>query len=59
MAWRRPPCIEALEETLATYGSPTIFNRDQGCQFTREALTDVLKAHGIKISMDGMPVWVE
>ena len=27
-------CVEALEEALARYGKPEIFNTDQGCQFT-------------------------
>jgi putative transposase len=30
-----------------------IFNTDQGSQFTSTDFTGVLKAHGIKISMDG------
>ncbi|VVT30673.1 hypothetical protein SPHINGO391_520051 [Sphingomonas aurantiaca] len=30
-------CIEALEEALARYGKPTIFNSDQGSQFTSAA----------------------
>ena len=36
-------CVEALEEALARYGAPEIFNTDQGAQFTSEAFTDVLK----------------
>ena len=36
-------CIEALEEALARYGKPEIFNTDQGSQFTSAAFTDVLK----------------
>ena len=46
-------CIEALKEALFKYGAPQIFNSDQGCQFTSEAFTSVLKAWDIKISMDG------
>ncbi len=46
-------CVDCLEQALQTYGAPEIFNTDQGCQFTSEAFTDVLKAHGIAISMDG------
>lgn len=46
-------CIEALQEALTTYGAPTIFNTDQGSQFTSEAFTGVLKKHNICISMDG------
>ena len=30
-----------------------IFNTDQGSQFTSGELTDVLKVHGIQVSMDG------
>jgi putative transposase len=46
-------CREALTEALAEYGTPEIFNTDQGCQFTSAEFTDVLKAHDIRISMDG------
>ena len=52
-------CIEALEEALATYGTPEIFNTDQGCQFTSEAFTGVLQQAGITISMDGKGRWVD
>lgn len=52
-------CIEALEEALANYGVPTIFNSDQGCQFTSEAFIAVFKEHGVKISMDGKGRWME
>ena len=53
------PCIEALEEAIAKYGAPSIFNSDQGCQFTSERFTNVLKAHHIKISMDGKGRWMD
>lgn len=46
-------CVDCLEEALTRYGNPEIFNTDQGCQFTSESFTGVLKAHGIAISMDG------
>ena len=46
-------CVEALEEALARYGPPEIFNTDQGSQFTSNRFTDVLIAHDVKISMDG------
>jgi putative transposase len=46
-------CIEALEEAQAKWGTPEIFNTDQGAQFTATAFTDVLREGGIKISMDG------
>jgi len=53
------PCIEVLEEALASYGPPEIFNSDQGCQFTSEGFTDVLKDHDVKISMDGKGRWMD
>lgn len=46
-------CVEALREALAKYGSPDIFNTDQGSQFTSEDFTRVLKGHKVRISMDG------
>jgi putative transposase len=46
-------CVEALKEALCKYGTPEIFNTDQGCQFTSEAFTSVLKAWNVRISMDG------
>jgi len=46
-------CVEALQEALSRYGRPDIFNTDQGSQFTSTAFTQVLKDHGIAISMDG------
>ena len=46
-------CLECLEQAFQAYGTPEIFNTDQGCQFTSEAFTSVLKAHGVAISMDG------
>jgi putative transposase len=46
-------CIEALEEALARFGKPEIFNTDQGSQFTSAAFIGVLKQASIQISMDG------
>jgi putative transposase len=45
-------CVEALEEALERYGTPDIFNTDQGVHFTSEDFTSVLKAHSVQISMD-------
>ena len=59
LAWRvsntleTEGCLEALDEALASYGVPEILNTDQGAQYTSEAFTAVLNAHGITISMDG------
>lgn len=50
-------CVEALEEAVANYGKPDIFNTDQGSQFTGEAFTSVLKRNDIAISMDGKGAW--
>ncbi|WP_416409325.1 IS3 family transposase [Agrobacterium rosae] len=50
-------CIEAVEEALARYGKPDIFNTDQGSQFTSIDFTEVLKKAGIEISMDGKGAW--
>jgi len=47
-------CVAALHEALALYGSPSIFNTDQGSQFTSEAFTRVLLDAGVAISMDGV-----
>ncbi len=46
-------CVTALKRALAM-GTPEIFNSDQGCQFTSESFTGVLKGAGIRISMDGV-----
>lgn len=50
-------CIEALQEAIARYGTPEIFNTDQGSQFTSAAFTGLLMHHGIRISMDGKGCW--
>jgi putative transposase len=46
-------CVSALESALRRHGRPEIFNTDQGSQFTGDTFTGVLKAAGVKISMDG------
>lgn len=46
-------CIKALNDAMAKYGKPDIFNTDQGSQFTSFGFTGVLSAADIKISMDG------
>ena len=50
-------CLEALEEAIARYGTPEIFNTDQGSQFTSDAFTGALKEHSIRITMDGKGSW--
>lgn len=45
-------CLAALEQAL-TYGTPEIFNTDQGVQFTAQAFTGRLEQAQIRVSMDG------
>jgi putative transposase len=52
-------CVEALEEALARFGRPEIFNTDQGSQFTSAAFTGVLIGAGVRISMDGRGRWMD
>ncbi len=52
-------CVEALEEAIAVYGPPEIFNTDQGAQFTSSAFTEVVERNGVKISMDGKGRWLD
>ena len=52
-------CVEALQEALARYGTPEIFNTDQGSQFTSEEFTQCLLAKGVRVSMDGKGRWVD
>ncbi len=50
-------CVAALEEALARFPKPEIFNTDQGCQFTSSEFTEVLTKAGVSISMDGRGRW--
>ena len=50
-------CLEAVEEALAKYGKPDIFNTDQGSQFTSGDFIGLLLANRIEISMDGRGSW--
>jgi putative transposase len=52
-------CVTALEEAIARYGRPEIFNTDQGSQFTSFAFTNTLKDANIRISMDGRGRWMD
>ena len=45
--------ISVLNDALAKYPHPEIFNTDQGSQYTSEVHTQRLKNLGITISMDG------
>lgn len=50
-------CTDAVEEAVARYGTPEIFNTDQGSQFTSSAFVGLLTSHGIRISMNGKGCW--
>ena len=52
-------CTEALEEALARFGRPEIFNTDQGSQFTSPRFTGILQRAGVRISMDGRGRWMD
>ena len=52
-------CLSALEEAMARFGKPEIFNTDQGSQFTSVVFTGTLLAAGIKVSMDGRGRWMD
>ena len=46
-------CISCLERAIALFGTPEIFNSDQGSQFTSDGFISILQGNGISISMDG------
>jgi putative transposase len=50
-------CLEAVEEALAKYAKPEVFNTDQGSQFTSAAFAGLLLENKIAISMDGRGSW--
>ena len=52
-------CVDALEEAMANYGCPEIFNTDQGSQFTADVFTGTLHSNNISISMDGKGRWMD
>jgi putative transposase len=52
-------CKDALEEALSRYGTPEIFNSDQGSQFTAEEFIKVLKDAKVRISVDGKGRWMD
>ena len=52
-------CVEVMEDAIVRYGTPEVFNTDQGAQFISEAFTGALKEHGVRISMDGKSHWLD
>ena len=45
--------MRVLDDAIDTFGTPEIFNTDQGSQYTSYVHTQKLKDHGVIISMDG------
>jgi len=52
-------CLEALDDAMARFGKPDIFNTDQGSQFTSPRFTGRLLDAGVKVSMDGKGRWMD
>ncbi len=52
-------CAGALQEALARFGRPEIFNSDQGSQFASSAFTGVLQQASVRTSMDGRGRWMD
>ncbi|MGD9851741.1 MAG: IS3 family transposase [Nitrospirales bacterium] len=50
-------CLDAVEDALSQYAAPAIMNTDQGSQFTSQTFTELLKAQGIRLSMDSRGAW--
>ena len=63
LTWRVSPtlssdfCVAALEEAFHRFGTPEIFNTDQGSQFTSADFLKPLQDRHIRISMDGTGCW--
>jgi transposase InsO family protein len=45
-------CLHAVREAITRSGKPEIFNTEQGCQFTSQEFTGLLKDHGIQYKWD-------
>jgi putative transposase len=52
-------CLEAVEDACQRYGTPELFNTDQGSQFTSLDFVALLQERNIRISMDGKGRWVD
>ena len=46
-------CIACFQEAVNRFGSPDIFNSDQGAQFTSQEFVETLKQFPLQISRDG------
>ncbi len=52
-------CVDALEEAIAKYGTPEIFNTDQGSQFTSDDFTKGSQTLPDQDKMDGKGRWID
>ena len=52
-------CIEALQEELARYGAPGIFNADQRSQFSSPRFVEVIQTAGAQVSIEGRGRWMD
>lgn len=52
-------CMDAVREALEEYGTPAIFNTDQGSQFTSREFVGMLEGCGIEVSQDGRGRWAD
>ena len=52
-------CVEALQDVIEQNGCPSIFNANQGSQFTGYLWIDELRENDIRISMDGKGRWMD
>ena len=44
--------VDTLNDAIAVYGKPDIFNTDQGSQYTSDEFISILTKEDVKISMD-------
>ncbi len=52
-------CPEVLEEAMARFRRPEIFNTDQDSEFTSPRFTGLLQQAGVRIAMDGRGRWID
>ena len=46
-------CVDCMEDAIRVYGTPEIFNSDQGSQFSSDMFTSVSIENGVTFSMNG------
>lgn len=51
-------CSRVLSETLANYPAPTIFNTDQGSQFTADVFTALLVKSNVQMGTGHPARWM-